>query len=264
MAVLSPGTLLQLMYLRERLGRISPGRFIEIGPGSGEVTQLLLDLGWTGQSYDLDAITIERLQIRFSKEIRESEAYSVINADYLTDSRLQEKVDLVISCMVMEHLDEKSESAFMKKSADSLKGNGLMIGFVPSSPAHWGIEDDIAGHCRRYTRQSIRDLMENCDWTISHLSGLTFPLSNWLLPISNFLVGRNERSKLNLSDLEKTKLSGRRNVKFKTHFPSLFGLILNRHMLLPLHVLQKAFKNSGRSLVIYFEAGPNLGGGPGK
>ena len=46
--VLPPGTILQLMYLRERLENIKPGRFIEIGPGSGEISGLLLDLGWTG------------------------------------------------------------------------------------------------------------------------------------------------------------------------------------------------------------------------
>jgi hypothetical protein len=46
--VLPPGTLLQLMYLRERLEKLEPGRFIEIGPGSGEISKLLLDLGWGG------------------------------------------------------------------------------------------------------------------------------------------------------------------------------------------------------------------------
>jgi hypothetical protein len=48
MNVLPPGTILQLMYLRERIGNIAPGRFVEIGPGSGEVSALLLELGWGG------------------------------------------------------------------------------------------------------------------------------------------------------------------------------------------------------------------------
>lgn len=257
MAVLPPGTLLQLMYLRERLGCIKPGSFIEIGPGSGEATQLLLDLGWNGQSYDLEAATIERLEKRFTKEIGEGR-YLAILSDYLDIPQTADKVDLVISCMVMEHLDEKAESAFMWKSADSLNRQGLMIGLVPGSPAHWGIEDDIAGHCRRYTRDSIRSLMAHNGWKLEHLAGLTFPASNLLLPVSNFLVGRSERSKLHLSALEKTKSSGRRNVKFKTHFPYLLGAILNRRALLPLHFLQKIFKNSERALVIYFESRPHL------
>jgi hypothetical protein len=71
MAVLPPGTLLRLMYLRERLD--------------------------------------------------------------LASDQPPERVDLVISCMVMEHLDEQSESAVMLKSSDVLADEGLMIGLVPGS-----------------------------------------------------------------------------------------------------------------------------------
>ncbi|HCS29386.1 MAG TPA: class I SAM-dependent methyltransferase [Spongiibacteraceae bacterium] len=258
MAVLPPGTLLQLMYLRERLKRINPGRFVEIGPGSGEITQLLLDLGWVGKSYDLEAVTVERLQIRFANEIRKGQ-YQPDNKDYLSQLKPSESksADLLISCMVMEHLDDAAESSFMRQSSEILKSDGMMIGFVPGSPAHWGIEDDIAGHCRRYTRDKIKGLMTNNNWRVDHLAGLTFPVSNFLLPVSNFLVHRSEKSKLSLSTIERTKYSGRRNVKFKTHFPSLLGLILNRRVLWPLHLLQKLFRNSDRALVIYFESRPN-------
>jgi SAM-dependent methyltransferase len=255
MAVLPPGTLLQLMYWRERLGRIKPGRFIEIGPGSGEITRLLLDLGWTGQSYDLEAVTIERLQMRFAKEIVDGR-YSAVNADYLSQPQQPGSADLVISCMVMEHLEDTSESEFMRKSLEILSRGGLMLGLVPGSPAHWGIEDDIAGHCRRYTRASILQLLAKNEWQIGHLAGLTFPTSNIFLPISNYLVGRSEKSKLKLSQLERTKQSGRRSVKFKTHFPSVFQLLLNRNVLWPLHQLQKVFADHERALVLYFEAKP--------
>lgn len=192
MAVLPPGTLLQLMYLRERLRHINPGQFVEIGPGSGEITQLLLDQGWVGQSYDLEAVTIERLKIRFANEIKQGK-YRADNVDYLSQLQHPESADLVISCMVMEHLDDVSESAFMRRSSEVLKFDGLMIGLVPGSPTHWGIEDDIAGHCRRYTRDKIQSLMANTGWSIGHLVGLTFPVSNLLLPVSNFLVNRSEK-----------------------------------------------------------------------
>ena len=256
MAALPPGTLLQLMYLRERLKHVKPGRFVEIGPGSGEITQLLLDQGWVGQSYDLEAVTIERLQIRFANEIKRG-SYRLDNIDYLLQHHQPESVDLVISCMVMEHLDDATELSFMRQSSEVLKSDGLMIGFVPGSPIHWGIEDDIAGHCRRYTRDKIKSLMADTGWTTGHLVGLTFPISNFLLPVSNFLVNRSEKSKLSLTPIERTKQSGHRNVAFKTHFPFMLGMVLNRFILWPLHLLQKLFKNSDRALVIYFESRPN-------
>jgi SAM-dependent methyltransferase len=257
MAVLPPGTILQLMYLDERLRRLPPGRFIEIGPGSGEITQVLLRRGWAGCSYDLEPRTIRRLQERFAVEVSEHR-FSAVNQDFLaTDG--QSKADLVISCMVMEHLEDPMQARFLRVAERVLKPSGLMIGLVPGSPAHWGIEDDIAGHCRRYTRSSIEALAAANQWSLQHLAGLTFPVSNLLLPISNFLVKRSESSKLGMSQLERTKESGRRQVKFKTHFPSVLGMVLNRSTMLPAHLMQKRFSRSEKALVLYFEAKPRSG-----
>lgn len=254
MNVLPPGTILQLMYLKERLLRLPVGKFIEIGPGAGEITRLLLEMGWTGCSYDLEGKTIAALETRFARDISQKR-FMPVRQSYL-DIQIEEKVDLVISCMVMEHLDDQLESEFMRKSAEVLKAGGLMIALVPGSPEHWGIEDDIAGHCRRYTRSSVEHLISSNGWKLKHIAGLTFPVSNILLPISNFLVNKNERQKLELSALERTKQSGRRSVKYKTHFPPLLGLLLNRYTLFPFHILQKAFAGSKRTLVLFFEAIP--------
>ena len=260
MTVLPPGTLLQLMYLRQRVRLLPPGRFIEIGPGSGEITKLLLDHGWTGCSYDLETETIDKLKQRFAVEISDLR-YLPINQDYLSlqTSNESDRIDLVISCMVMEHLEDDAQRDFMEVSVSRLKPEGFMIGLVPSSPRHWGIEDDIAGHCRRYTRASIEALATSSGWKMLHTAGLTFPVSNLLLPISNFLVNRSERSKLDLSLLERTRQSGRREVKFKTHFPSVLGLLLNEITMYPLYLLQMLFTRSERALVLYFEAQPAPG-----
>ena len=255
MVVLPPGTLLQLMYLDERLKAIAPGRFIEIGPGSGEITNRLLKAGWAGTVHDLSSETLTKIKKRFAPEIAAGRL-TVTLGDYLNSipSPTEDRADLIISCMVMEHLDDESERKFMELSATRLKAGGRMVGFVPASPRHWGIEDDIAGHCRRYTRDSLLTLIRTSGWTISHIAGLTYPVSNLLLPVSNFLVRRHEASKLNLSSVERTKYSGRRNVRFKTHFPAVLKLFLNELTMLPLYWTQKLFANSGSALVLYFEA----------
>lgn len=254
MSVLPPGTLLQLMYLKERLRQIPPGHFVEVGPGAGEITRLLLDAGWTGEAYDLGAETIAALRERFAPEAAAGR-FGALNADFL-DAAPTRPADLVISCMVMEHLDEAAQTAFMHKAAGVLSDRGVMIALVPGSPRHWGIEDDIAGHCRRYTRGEVQRLADAHGWRLLHLAGLTFPVSNLLLPVSNFLVRRSERQKLALSALERTKQSGRRSVRFKTHFPSALGLLLNRRTMFPLHALQKVFSRSEAALVLYFECRP--------
>jgi SAM-dependent methyltransferase len=256
MNALPPGTILQLMYLSERLNKVSPGRFIEIGPGNGEISNLLLKLGWEGVACDLEPRTVERLRARFSREIEEGR-YEAKTEDYLKlNTSSVNKFDLIISCMVMEHLNGELEEKYMHHSFELLRDGGLMIGLVPASPAHWGIEDDIAGHCRRYTRESLLALAKINSWEVRHLVGLTYPISNILLPISNFIVRRAEKSKLKMSEIEKTKASGIRDVRFKTTFPSVMSLFLNRYFLSPLHWIQKAFSSSSNSLVLYFEAVP--------
>ena len=109
---------------------------------------------------------------------------------------------------------------------------------------------------RRYTRDTLCKLVNGNGWHIRNITGLTYPLSNILLPISNFLVRRAEKSKLSLTNLEKTRASGIRDVRFKTNFPSVLSLLLNRHVLFPLYWLQKVFSSSLNALVLYFEAEP--------
>ena len=254
--VLPPGTILQLMYLRERLENIKPGRFIEIGPGSGEISGLLLELGWSGVSYDLESRTVDRLIDRFRDQISEGR-FDARNDDFLqANASSLGKADLIILCMVMEHFSDELENKFVQRSAELLTDDGFMVGLVPASPAHWGIEDDIAGHCRRYTRDGLRELVENEGLKIQHCAGLTYPISNILLLVSNFLVRRAEKFKLTMSKLEKTKASGIRDVRFKTTFPKNLSLLLNEYVMLPFHWLQKAFSNSRNFLVLYFEALP--------
>jgi SAM-dependent methyltransferase len=252
MDILPPGTLLQLLYLEERLKGVVPGHFVEVGPGKGAISSLLLSKGWTGAAYDLESATTTFLSRRFASEI-ESQRYTIINRDWLTEST-EGSCDLVISCMVMEHLDSDQEGQFVKQALAVLKPGGMLMCLVPGSPEHWGIEDDIAGHIRRYTRRDIRNLLAKDNWDIVDIAGLTWPISNWLLPVSNWLVRRSESNKLALSLHERTKQSGNRDVAMKTRFPVLLGLILNKISIYPLHILQKLFRKSENALVLYFEA----------
>jgi SAM-dependent methyltransferase len=251
---LPPGTLLQHMYLRERLRRRSPGRFVEVGVGRGELSNILLDLGWTGIGYDVsdDAVTVAG-EVNGAQIARGR--YELRAEDWL-NVEPSARVDLVISSMVIEHLADEEEERYFERCRSWLRPGGLAILFVPASPAHWGIEDEIAGHVRRYTRQGIERRLRELEWVPGHVAGLTYPLSNVLLPLSNILVRRAEEGKRELSMEERTRRSGVRDVPLKTRFSPAFGLLLNRFTLYPFHLLQKAGRTSAKALVLYVECGP--------
>jgi SAM-dependent methyltransferase len=252
--ILAPGTLLQLLYLRERLALLQPGRFFEVGVGQGNIARLLLEEGWTGAGCDLNEPTVQHARAALDRHVREGR-FAVDVADWLSED-LAEDVDLVISSMVIEHLHDSQERAYLDRCREALASGGRIMLFVPASPAHWGIEDDIAGHIRRYTRLSLATHLADAGWRVEHLAGLTFPLSNLVLPLSNLLVGRAEGKMATQSLDERTRASGNRSVKLKTEYPPALRMLLNERSMLPLHWLQKRHSDSADCLVLYAEAVP--------
>lgn len=256
---LPPGTILQLMYVRERLRDLRPGTFIEIGVGQGYLSRELLRLGWRGTGYEPDAHSAAAAQANNADAIREG-LYRIVEANWLDDAALGagrlDRVDLILSSMVLEHLDEPDEARYFARCAGLLAPGGRCMLLVPASMHAWGIEDEIAGHYRRYTFARFQELLPRLGWRIDHMCGLTFPLSNLLLPISNWLVARSESGKLALDLEARTRASGRREVYGKTVFPGVAAVLLNERVMYPFHLLQKAFAAYNRSLVIYVECTP--------
>ena len=251
---LPPGTILQHLYLQERLHLIKPGHFLEVGCGKGFISKILLDLGWSGIGCDLNQQSLDYAVFLNSTAISKGK-YTVSTQNFLNlTASSSSKFDLIISCMVLEHFTDDEESAYFKKVKNLLTSNGKMILLVPSCPDYWGCEDEIAGHYRRYTFADIESKLYNFGFTINDIAGLTYPISNILYPIGELLVSRAESQLKSKTMLERTKKSGNRNVVFKTNFPNIFKLLLNKFTLYPFHVLQKCNKKNRNCLVIYTEA----------
>jgi SAM-dependent methyltransferase len=249
--ILPPGTILQQMYFKERLRALPTGRFVEVGAGQGIVSRTLLDLGWTGTAYDLNGESLA-IAAQINRPAVAAGRFDVMERNWF-DAAPAAPVDLIVSCMVLEHMSDADESRYFEQCKLALRPGGSGVLFVPGDPRHWGIEDEIAGHFRRYTFEGLRRRIEEHGLTVRHLAGLTFPVSNLLYPLSEYLVRRAERNKMRLAMAERTRLSGNRAVPFKTTFPALLRLVLNETLLYPFHVLQKLSARNERSLVVYAE-----------
>jgi SAM-dependent methyltransferase len=250
---IAPGSILQRMFLTERLSHFAkPGMtFVELGSGNGYNSNLLLASGMSGTGIDLNLSACEN-----NKELNayyiDNKRYSVSNGDFFSFIPA-EKVDLLFSCMVIEHMPEEMVKAYFTKAKEIVKPGGRIITMVPGSMKHWGIEDEIAGHYKRYSIPELAALGESHKLKIDLVCGLTYPVSNWLLPISNHIIRKAESGKKKLTMHEQTVQSGNRKVMFKTDYPMWMRMILNKYTMWPFHVLQKLFRNSSRSLILYSE-----------
>jgi SAM-dependent methyltransferase len=253
---LPPGNILQNLYLKERLKSYSKSfsekTFLEIGSGNGYVSSVFLKMGWKGIGIDLNESACENNK-KLNQTYIQDKKYQVVCENFLKYNP-QQKFDVIISCMVIEHLIDSELEAFINKMKNLLNANGVIILQVLANMKFWNIEDEIAGHIKRYEKYDVDNLCNCYNLRMAHLAALNYPLSNLLFNLSNYLIKKNESDKLQSSQKEKTIYTGNRNVPFKTTFPKIFSIILNPIVLYPFHILQKLFINKiNNSLVIYFE-----------
>ena len=254
MSVLPPGIILQNMFLSKKIASLSGKTFIEVGAGGGEITKILLAMGMSGTVFEISPQSVNTLKSRFSNEIGKN---IVILEESFLEYSSEVKVDLIICSMVLEHLNSSDENLFILACKKLLTDKADLIILVPSNSRYWGIEDEVAGHYRRYNRNSLYNLIDKSSLEVKQIVGLTYPLSNLLLPISNYLVRKNEMEKINLTFQERTLVSGHRNVTLKTKFPWILKILLNRFSMYPFYLLQIIFKNSNKAMILLLHATNN-------
>lgn len=255
---LAPGNILQALHFRRRLRLLAqefgrPMQFIEIGAGTGWLSEVALSEGCGGVAFEINPEACEANARRNAAAVKEGR-YRIVNRPFSSKSVPEGgRSDLVFSCMLLEHLtdDEIREIVFAARSACHQRG--VLIAFVPAAMSYWGIEDEVAGHLRRYDLPGILELTHREHLRLRYWTGLTFPLSNLLRTVSNRLVARAESSKLQDSLRQRTVASGFRQVPFKTRFPDWIPRVINEWTLRPFDLLQRAFGRSDRSMVLYCE-----------
>ena len=249
-----PGNILQYIYLNNQLKRLKKeglSTFIEVGSGNGNNSKVFLDAGFVGRGLDLNEGACKNNEILNAEYISKGK-YKVSNDDFFNLPENQ-KFDVVFSCMVIEHMQDEMVKEYFEKAKRLISEKGKIICLVPSSMKHWGIEDDIAGHIKRYEIKDIENITKSHRLKLVKYAGLTYPVSNWLLGMSNKVIEKNEKDMLQKSQKERTVYTGNREVQFKTQFPKAFNVILNSIVMYPFHLLQLMFKKNPSALVMYFE-----------
>lgn len=226
--------------------------FVEVGSGTGFISEMFLKNGFEGMGFDLNSESNE-INRDLNREYVYKNHYQVHDVDFFDYDFDGQKFDIVISHMVIEHMDPAAVDAYIDKVKSILKPGGLIMIAVPAGMEFWGIEDEIAGHYKRYELKDLDDLQIRHKLYMDYFAFLTYPISNWLLGLSNFLIAKQESHKLGRSMEENTVESSNRHVQYKTEYPGFFKFLINKITLYPFIILQNLSKHKPKGMVLYAE-----------
>ncbi|MFL5900496.1 MAG: class I SAM-dependent methyltransferase [Solirubrobacterales bacterium] len=154
-------------WMFDQFADLVDGSVLEVGAGIGTFSQRLLD----GGASDLLLIEPEPacmavLEDRFSADERVELARDVLPGSPALDRR-SGSIEFALCQNVLEHIAD--HDAAVEAIARSLKPGGRIGVLVPAHPALFGRLDQGYGHKRRYTRDSLRAVLEGAGLGIEEM-----------------------------------------------------------------------------------------------
>jgi SAM-dependent methyltransferase len=102
---------------------------------------------------------------------------------YLSDHYTKLHGNAVVAVNVLEHVEDHQR--FLEEARTAVVGGGSLLLFVPALPSIFGTLDTIFEHHRRYTKPSLRGVIEAAGWKVQRVSYMNFPgIAAW------FMAGR--------------------------------------------------------------------------
>ena len=171
---------------RQLVKDVHPGRFLEIGVGSGHFYEELLKQGFHGIGLDLNPDLIAE-----HRAARQSHS-GPIEFRSLDFFLIREQFDLVVAFEVLEHYEQ--DLACLSQWRRLLSPGGTLIFSVPAHMKQWTENDKRAGHARRYEKTELLEKLREAGLNASEFWCYGFPLLNWTYPISShFHLSREMR-----------------------------------------------------------------------
>ena len=157
-----------LSTVRETVGELTGRSVLDIGCGTGSVLASLERAGMIGCGLDMHLTGLRYARRR-------------VKGPLLCSSALQvpfvSQFDVVMLCDVIEHASD--DVAILRAARQALKDRGVVVVTVPADPRLWTPMDEMAGHKRRYSKQSLTAVLQRANLQILFVRyfGLTlFPL----------------------------------------------------------------------------------------
>ena len=166
-------------WVFELLSSHISGRVLEVGCGTGNITQFLAKQADEVVGIDPVARFIDKFRLRFHGSQSVS-SHRCTLADLTPASTDEGRFDAAVSCNVFEHIEDHVEA--LQQVVKHLRPGGKAVIFVPAGPIAFGKLDHELGHYRRYTVGSLRQAMEQAglEWVEGRYSNMIGLFGWWL------------------------------------------------------------------------------------
>jgi SAM-dependent methyltransferase len=139
---------------------------IDIGCGTGSNLNVLSSKGIHSIGLDHSIYALSLVKRRLTLPL--------INGDLSKLPLRSNSIGLIVAMDVLEHLENDANG--IRELYRVLKNEGTLILTVPAFNLLWGIQDNVTGHRRRYSKKEISDKLRRWGFDISKSSYFNFIL----------------------------------------------------------------------------------------
>lgn len=210
--------------------------FLEIGPGNLSLALDLLTKFNRGTLMDFNTTDVEEIYDELA--IVQKQKLKLIIADFTEYNQFDDKFDCVVSCEVMEHIED--DRAFLKKTNDLLTRGGQLILSVPARQKYWSRDDEIVGHYRRYEKQELSEKLIEAGYSEIKVESYGFPFIN-IVRLGRVTLAKIQYREKAEWDRKKKSQQSAFIIKRKSH--QWIAYFLNKYSLYPFCVFAALFYN---------------------
>jgi glycosyltransferase involved in cell wall biosynthesis/phospholipid N-methyltransferase len=165
-------------FLFEQIAPAIGQRVLEVGAGTGNLTQFLRDRDVVVAT-DVDPDYVELLRRRFEHSSNVEVALFDLAAD-VPENLAGQRFDTIICLNVLEHVAD--DRGALRRVRDMLLPGGRLLLLVPAHQALYGTIDEAIGHHRRYERADLVELLGKAGLQVEsdiHVNATSIP--GWFL-----------------------------------------------------------------------------------
>ena len=143
---------------------------IEVGAGIGTFSEFILADPKVQRLVAIEPATntLPHIRKRFENNSRVD-----VRPGYLSSHATSLQGDAIVAVNVMEHVPDDAQ--FLRDAFTAVKPGGRLLLFVPALPAIFGTLDVAFEHHRRYTRATLRKVIEQAGWKPTRISYMNMP-----------------------------------------------------------------------------------------